>query len=289
MGAEIQIWNMEQKRKIHQFDLRDRSYSGVAITKDGKKAVYASFWGYQIVDTFTGQQLRLFKEGQPEGFVDGGLRFSPDEKMIVGWYHTWVRGLDVDTGKKMFEFNTQESRMVSGVSEFFSGENNIVVAENHFGAQARYDGTITIWDLTQQKPVKEFYKSQGIIVGLTVSGDGNLVAASEQDRGIKVWEIATAKLIRQIPKERVSWRSPRLLFLQDFKTLVYQSDSETEPNLFLTNIESGETNFKLIGHKHSGQPLGFKINSLSATPDGSTLASAGSEGMVCIWDLKNLR
>src|SRR5690242_18521568 len=126
---------------------------------------------------------------------------------------------------------------------------------------------IWLWDVRtcqQIREVKLKLKPNQLLFTLAVSSDGKTVASAEKDGVIRLWNAATGDPLRvlQGAEKEIHFLS----FSPDNQTLV----STAEKVLQLWNVTSGKRLHRL---EHPQDVL-----TVAFTPDGKTLATAGSDG-----------
>ena len=62
-----------------------------------------------------------------------------------------------------------------------------------------YDGKVRLWQLSGEKPVKEFIGHQGTVWTVDISTDGTRIASAGEDKKIKIWNAVTGEVIYNLP------------------------------------------------------------------------------------------
>ncbi|MCZ6690495.1 MAG: WD40 repeat domain-containing protein [Planctomycetota bacterium] len=114
------------------------------------------------------------------------------------------------------------------------------------------------------------------IASLAVSSDGRLLAVADKKGKLRIWELASGQALR-------TWRHSRrritaLVFSPNGRLLVTANEDK---EIHLVDPRSGVTVEKL-GDTGEG-PL-----CLAFSPDGFTLAAGGLEGIVRLWDVRDI-
>lgn len=114
------------------------------------------------------------------------------------------------------------------------------------------------------------------VLSLAISPDGRLFA-SNSDRTIKLWNLATGKEISTLKGH--SQRVNVVTISPNGKTLVSGSDDNT---IKVWNLATGKVIHTLIGHSDSVQALVIR-------PDGKTLVSGSDDNTIKVWNLETGR
>jgi WD40 repeat protein len=139
-----------------------------------------------------------------------------------------------------------------------------------------YDGKPNVWEwptLRKVRTAEDFYGS----LSQVVATPGRELAAGLERWGIRVWELPSGRLL-----ERIGGNGP-LALAPDGSLLAGTPGQQPPPpaqrgDVALWHLPSGDPAGTLTGHAGN-------ITSLTITPDGGLLASAGREGTVRLWRL----
>jgi WD40 repeat protein len=161
-------------------------------------------------------------------------------------------------------------------SIYFLNQNKLLVTHSC--------GTIKVWDLglrTERVLAKHEQKLPNTITSTAIVYQSDflankMLATASEDNTIKIWDIATGKLLKEISRKiEIDWLNPNwiksLAFSPDGQILVTGSD-----DLQVWNIEAGKSTS--LPH-HSNW-----IRSLAFSPDGQTLASGSDDNIIEVWD-----
>jgi hypothetical protein len=210
------------------------------------------------------------------------LMFSPNAKLLAIHDTDALCLWDVATDKETFRL--QEQPFVPFAPLAFSPDS----AQLAFYGN---DGTIRLWEIATKKELRRWNSGQQRSKVLCFSPDGKFIANNTSNAangivsgGICIWDCATGKELLRfggMPREGC------IVFSASARTIMV-SGYQMRKNA------GGETEF--VGEIHvlevlSGQEIRridnpqIKVESLSLSPDGRTLASGGSDSTILLWDL----
>jgi len=252
----VRLWDAATGRAIRMVETNEWATSA-AFSRDGKLLALRTGRGVKLVRPDSGQVVRLLG-GKTEGLP--GVVFSPDGRQVAsGDSKRTVRVWDVATGTLVHTLVGSTNHLVFSVAFLPDGKRLVSGAGNGLASA----GDVTLWDLqtglkrwtrsdeqvwsvavtpdgsavayqtTQQKvafldagtgrPLREFDTGDNCR-GLAISPDGRLLAATARN-AIKVWDLATARLVRMLIGH-TNWVGS-LAFSPDSRHLVSASSDTT--------------------------------------------------------------
>jgi WD40 repeat protein len=122
------------------------------------------------------------------------------------------------------------------------------------------------------KPVRELVESQDVMFAVAFSPDSKKVATAGADRTIRIFDVATGKLLGQI-EDHADWIFG-IAFSPDGKRLASASRDKTSK---VFDVEKRES---LVTFPAHGQP----VHTVAFTPDGKEVASGGEDNRIRIWN-----
>ena len=120
---------------------------------------------------------------------------------------------------------------------------------------------------------------------VAISGDGRLLATGDFAGTVLVWEIPTARLVYTLRGHD-----------DEVEVLAFSPDSSLlasgafDKNAFLWDMSTGRQVARLAGHQEirTDGKLYKGVWGIAFSPDGSLLATSGSDERVTLWDLSQL-
>ena len=180
----VRMWDFktgnEVKRWTHIKDVNGLALSrdaGTILTASDDEKVY--LWNVN-----TGEEIRRFTGHSNYVYT---VAFSPDGRYVAsGGVDKTVRVFDHNTGQpvKTFEGHNETVTVVA-----FTSDSRHVLSSG--------DSSIHLWDITTGKEAPRRFDGQhsGRIPAMALSADGRRLATGGDDRTIKIWDVATGKML----------------------------------------------------------------------------------------------
>jgi len=262
-GPEIKLWDCRERREIRSYlGTKGNSATSVAFSPDGRTIVAGdSLWAAHLWDVETGQKLRDF-EGVHQMPVDN-VAFRTDGRMLAtvsqdGTAAVW----DVATGTSL--------RILRGHTGWVSG-----VAFSPDGrrlATGSWDSTIRFWDPETGRENGLLRGHHGAVAALQFDRAGARLLSSGEDGVAKVWD---PELVVDPP------------VLDGHRGWAFSAAFQQGGRIAATggwgvihfwDPATGRLLRSILG------PHPREVMVLAYSPDGKSLASAGKEGTIKIWD-----
>jgi Tol biopolymer transport system component/tRNA A-37 threonylcarbamoyl transferase component Bud32 len=281
--------------------------ASVAFSPDGHTLAADAEGGVVVWDAHTGAQLRLLTVRRI-GKVRS-VAFSPDGRLLAtGSDNKVVRIWDPDTGEQLREL-TGHSAWTTRVTVAFSPDGRLL-------ASSGSDNMVRIWDTQTGVQRRQLKTGQQLARPLAFSPDGETLAANGGVGEVSLWNPRTGQLQRTLAGHQSEtksvafspdgsllatscgknnevrvWRggvrlhvltghrgwlaSVQVAFGPDGRTLATVGDKVVR----IWDPETGEQVRELTGH--SG-----RVRCLAFSPDGHTLATGDSNGVVHLWAIQ---
>jgi WD40 repeat protein len=135
------------------------------------------------------------------------------------------------------------------------------------------DGTMILWDVQGEKPIRQFKGHDKAIWSVAVSADGQYALSGSADNTLVLWDIATGALIR-----RFAGHSDVVTSVAFSPTDPYVLSGSRTGWLILWDMETGQQKYQMEGHQSS-------VSSVAFSPDGQMIVS-GARDSIILWDVK---
>ncbi|MDE0682207.1 MAG: dockerin type I domain-containing protein [Candidatus Poribacteria bacterium] len=274
------------------------SASGLKFSADGNRLMVQNSVGIWVYDAHSGVELDLMTEN-----LSNRLTTSPDGSTVAGW------GPD-DT---VYLWNAADSENRIALSGDTSKVHRMTFSpDNRTVAGGTTDDKVILWDVATGAHKATFIGHTRSITSLAFSPDGTTLASGSWDETVRFWDVATGthKTTLTAHTKGIS----NIAFSPDGRTFASSSTNEDKLHLWdaiagthkaafhtdadctafspdsstlATGSWRGELNlWDVASATHKAEFLGHLsgIFSVTFSPDGSTLASGGSDKLY-LWDI----
>ena len=199
------------------------------------------------------------------------LDFSPDGKSLaVGSGPPSRSGqvvvFDVQNGRPVRDFGDVHSDTVLGLS--FSPDGRIL-------ASSAADKTIRLLDLRRGELIRSLEGHTHHVLSIAWQDDGQTIASASADQTVKVWNVETGEQRRTI--SGFSKEITSVVFIEATNQVALAC---ADGQVRLYDSSNGKS-------LRSFNASGDFLYTLSVTPDGTSLVSAGQSGKVRFWTVKD--
>jgi WD40 repeat protein len=274
---EVLIYDVAEKTVTMRLQGHAGDVPAVAYSPDGQFLVTGSAdrtlrrW-----DAKTGQQLLVFRG---HGGAVHDVAYSPDGRRIASASSDRsAKVWDAISGEELFTLRGHTSDLYSVA---FSHDGTRLVSLSGLADNPE----VKVWNLAVGQEAHVIPDHLGKVRGVAVSPDGRLVASAAFQKGTKLWDARTGRLVHELDRQ---YMDSAVAFSPD-GTLVaaggtHDSYQQAKPAIRVWEAESGREVLALKGLKGEVKCLAF-------TPDGKWLVSGGGKiplngfGEIKVWDV----
>ncbi|TNE50926.1 MAG: hypothetical protein EP343_06300 [Deltaproteobacteria bacterium] len=270
----IEHWDWKNNTKSKSVTFQSTTSHDAMFSPDGSLVALFGLYSTETVllDVDTGAKVASFSTMGSSRWNAVGLGFRDDNKEV------FTSGSDQKL--YLWDVNTQQSKPVAlPTFQRHTGQmlSMVVSPKGTYAATSSYSKTVKLWKLSGQsnKPgtfVRDFTLDVGTSRALAFNAKETLLAAAGNDYVVKVWDVATGKLVHSFKKH--SGQITHLVFHPDGKRLYSGSDGEKA--VIEWSLDKDTFN-RYIAHQNT-------LGSVDVHPSGKYLA-VGREGAVDIYDL----
>jgi WD40 repeat protein len=242
---------------------------GLAFSPDGKTLVTMSTenqdgWMLTIRDWPSGKEVGVIR--YPDNVAPGSMVFVGPKTLLTTNSDDTVRQWDLETKKETLR-KTLPEKTAGGDQLYADGK---VVA----GKMDRNGCRIYFWEWQTDKPPRHLKSGDRGFEKLAFSPDGKTLATTNNSQAIRLWDVATGRLLRRLLSADENGFFTVMAFSPDGKTLA--AGNYRRPEVLLWNVDTGKPKQTLSGFA--------PVSALVFSADGKRLAAPSAYGLQ-IWDL----
>jgi len=245
------------------------SVVSLAFSHDNRKLASGSMDGAVIIwDIITGTELLSYKDASEPVHA---LAFSQDDKAVVSGnrkQEVFVAGISGGGANGAFKTGDGAAAMNQAFTPYaFSGDGRYVLAVNE-------GGSLSLWDVSARREVKNVSGDFGTITALAFSADGRWGLVGNSRGGLKLIDISAGKEILAFSGHSGLVRS--VAFSGDGKSAFSGSYDET---IKMWDATTGKELRTFSGHANN-------VSGIAVAPGGLLLISGSTDGTSRIWNVK---
>ena len=248
--------------------------SALAFSPDGKKLAASIYPKTIIWDTESGKELVVLENAPPSLSC---LAFSADGKLIAGGIGNTINVWSAESGK-VEKTLSGHSASVKGVG--FSADGKTLVSSAGLYNGSSSIAEVWLWDVdagNKGNKTGEIKAGQGMITCMAMSPDHKIIATGSMDGSVSIRDLAQKS---EIAKVKPGSNITCLVFSPDGKTLAVANSQGVI--FFFEHAAHGSDAWKEKNKIEGDEDL--ILDSLAYWPDGKSLAGAGNDKTIKIWD-----
>ena len=198
--------------------------------------------------------------------------FSPDSRSVAGCVWDTVFVWDTATGKLRA---TLKPHGISINRISFGADRDTIITGSD-------TSRIKVWSVPDRAMRMELkgHALDSWVVGIASSRDGNLLASTDAQRSVRLWDINKGVELSSVEIKEGEWFE-HVAFSPDGKTLALAGGSVVSPawgEVRIVDVPMLRTRFTLSGLQNA-------VKSMAYSPDGKLLAASTHDETVTVWDL----
>jgi len=270
------FYSLDDRSEVASITEKAGSVRAVAFSPDSRLLATGSYQTVAVWDTATHQTLRTLKGHR--GYVTA-IAFSPDGKTLVSASEDeTVKAWDAITGAELCTYNGH-SKPVTGVA--FSHDGRHVASCSGDVTQPGKPGQIIIWDVASGEEVRTIDAHDRAVTCIVYSPDDRTLATGSFDESVKLWDATTGQSLRTLEGHGRPVTSIAFLSGDNWLAAGCGGRNAGGNKLTLWDAKTGKPMMAVEAHT-------APVNRIAASTDNRWIATAGSDKVVRLWDVRQL-
>ncbi len=205
-------------------------------------------------------------------FVMCGIAIIIMVAMFVAWkgllFHSQPQKPDIPS---LSCYSLTSNPMSTTYSVVFSPDGNVLMACGY--------KWVSFWNMATRKQLKVLSSHTDSVSSVAISANGEMAASGSWDETVRLYNLRT---MEELHSFRLMERIRSVAFSPNGKMLAVAGENSV---ITLLDVEHNQVMGKLLGHQPEIGGVTLHINSVTFSPDGTTLVSGSEDQSVRIWSI----
>lgn len=191
-GFLPKLWDTTSRTVIKRINQNGADVYSLAYSPDGVLIAFGNYGSITISNLPLGTQLEI---AMPEKSEVISVEFSPNNQYLIAVTNNQEISLwDVNTGAKIrnFDIHNYDKDVEYATDAVFTTDGKMIITAGF--NKNPYQGIIKMWNVNHGRLVRGMADGQSVDC-LAISRDGLKLATGNSDHTVKIWELATGKLL----------------------------------------------------------------------------------------------
>jgi WD40 repeat protein len=265
-SGNLRLWDLERGVEHDPFERIDtrkgrECVSRVVFSPDGRRLLTCTGEeSARLWDVVSGKELRSFR--MPPDIWD--VAFSSDGRQVFACGGSGVGIFVAETGAEV-----RHIRPLGGTRRM------ALSSDDRWLVTAGTDGKVHMWDVASGRELHALMgHERGEVLGVAISPERRRLLSGGQDHAVRLWDLDSGTQLQRVEGPANIWG---VAFSPTWRQAASSDDSGF---VRLYDVSETRMRLQLLPRWHT-EP----VRSLAFAPDGATLASAGHDGRLILWDV----
>ncbi len=269
----VRVWEPLTGKEVARLRGHTSGIEVLAYSPDGKLIASGSQDGtVRLWGAATGREARRLEA--KDGMVYA-MAFAPDGKTLASGGKKAIHLWDVGSGKELRSF-ANPGEFILRLA--FSPDGKLLATRGVDEKEVR------LWDVARGEQVRRLAVPAAGCPSLVFSPDGRLLAVGGDNGSVSLWDVVTGEEHQTLAVPLRPGEALRVFsaaFSPDGRALAV-GYGEGDHSVRLWELASGQVRARFQGHRGG-------VGSLAFSPDGTLLASGGTDRLITVWDARGSR